>query len=144
MELSTADSNKWLTLVKARLESQKADDSTASDYQLLRPISQRQRRLIAAQMIEMVQRYEEGATVYELATEFGCHRTTVSTRLKKARVSLRLQSPTSEVIDLMANLYTSGLSSMEIGERLGYCANTVRNGLQRQGIQLRDTHGRIC
>ena len=90
----------------------------------------------------MVQRYEEGATVYELATEFGCHRTTVSARLKKAGVSLRLQSPTSEVINLMANLYTSGLSSVEVGERLGYCANTVRKSLQGQGIQLRDTHGR--
>jgi hypothetical protein len=78
VELSTADSNKWLTLLKSRLEGQKLDDSTASDYQLLGPISQRQRRLTEAQVIEMIARYEEGATVYELATEFGCHRTTVS------------------------------------------------------------------
>jgi lambda repressor-like predicted transcriptional regulator len=140
VDLSTADSNKWLTLLKARSECQKPGDS--SDYQLLGSIRQRQRRLTAAQVIEMVERYEEGATVYELSTEFGCHRTTVSARLKNAGVSLRLQSPTSDVIDLMAKLYASGLSSIEIGERLGYCANTVRNGLQGKGIQLRDTHGR--
>ena len=91
----------------------------------------------------MVERYKAGATVYELAAEFSCHRTTVSARLKKARVSLRLQSQTFEVVELMANLYTSGLPSIEIGERLGFSANTVRDGLQRQGIQLRDTHGRI-
>ena len=142
VDLSTADSNKWLTLLKARSEGQKRGDSTVSDYQLLGSIRQRQRRLTAAQVIEIVERYEEGATVYELSTEFGCHRTTVSARLKNAGVSLRLQSPTSDVIDLMAKLYASGLSSIEIGERLGYCANTVRNGLQGKGIQLRDTHGR--
>lgn len=95
-----------------------------------------------AQVIEMVARYERGATVYELATEFGCHRTTVSARLKKAGVSLRLKSPTPDGIDLMAKLYASGLSSVEVGERLGYCANTVRNSLQGKGIRLRDTHGR--
>jgi len=82
--------------------------------------------------------------VYELAAEFSCRRTTVSARLKKVGVSLRLQSQTFEVVELMANLYTSGLSSIEIGEQLGFSANTVRNGLQRRGIQLRDTHGRIC
>jgi DNA-directed RNA polymerase specialized sigma24 family protein len=114
----------------------------ASDYQLLGSIRQQQRRLTVAQVVKMVERYKEGATVYELSAEFGCHRTTVSARLKKAGVSLRLQRPTSEAIDLMATLYGSGLSSVEIGERLGYCANTVRNGLQGKGIQLRDTHGR--
>ncbi len=82
--------------------------------------------------------------MYELAAQFSCRRTTVSARLKKAGVSLRIQSSTSEVAELMANLYTSGLSSIEIGKQLGFSANTVRNGLQRQGIQLRHTHGRIC
>jgi lambda repressor-like predicted transcriptional regulator len=142
VDLSTADSNKWLTLLKARLEGQRLGNSMTSDYQLLGSIRQRQRRLTAAQVVKMVERYREGATVYELSTEFGCHRTTVSARLKKEGVSLRLQPPASDAIDLMAKLYASGLSSAEIGERLGYCANTVRNGLQGKGMGLRDTHGR--
>ena len=89
----------------------------------------------------MAQRYEDGATVYELATEFGCHRTTVSARLKKVGVSLRLVSPTSSAVKLMAKLYTSGLSSIEVGKQLGFSANTVRSSLIGQGITLRDTHG---
>lgn len=52
-------------------------------------------------MSKMVPRYQEGATVYELAVEFDCHRTTVSARLKKAGVSLRLQSPKLEDVDSM-------------------------------------------
>ena len=42
----------------------------------------------------MAAKYEAGATVYELAAEFDCHRTTVAERLKKAGIEMRLQSPT--------------------------------------------------
>jgi hypothetical protein len=124
------------------LEGQTPDNHTSSDYQLLGPISQRQRRLTEAQVIEMAARYQEGATVYELATEFGCNRTTVAARLKKAGIAMRGQSPTSEAIDSMVRLYASGLSHLEVGKQIGFCANTVRNCLQGRRIQARDTHGR--
>ena len=131
MDLSTADSNKWLTLLKARLEGQKRGDSTVSDYQLLGPIRQRQRRLNEAQVAEMTTKYNAGATVYELATEFGCHRATVAERLKKAGVVMRLQSPEVAAIDSMERLYRSGLLYPEIGRQLGYSANTVRKYLRK-------------
>jgi lambda repressor-like predicted transcriptional regulator len=140
--LSTADSNKWLLLVEDRLERQTPEDHTSSDYQLLGPISQRQRRLTEAQVIQMAARYEEGATVYELAAEFDCHRTTVAARLKKAGIAMRSQSPTSEDIDTMMHLYAAGHSLLEVGKQLGYSANTVRSCLQEQRIHARDTHGR--
>jgi transposase-like protein len=130
--LSTADSNKWLTLVRASLVGQKTRDSTASDYQLLGSIRQPQRRLTKAQVAEMAAKYKTGATVYELADQFGCHRATVAERLKKAGVVLRGQSPTSEAIDSMTNLIASGLSPQAVGEQLGFCANTVRNCLRER------------
>ena len=55
--------------------------------------------------------------MYELAAEFGCHRTTVAERLKKAGISMRGQSPTPEVIDSMVRFYASGLSLVEVGEQ---------------------------
>jgi transposase-like protein len=91
-------------------------------------------------VIEMVARYKGGATVYELAAEFGCNRATVATRLKKAGVSMRLQSPKSEAIDSMVRLYASGLSLLEVGKQLGFCANTVRNCLRGRRVRVRDTH----
>jgi DNA-directed RNA polymerase specialized sigma24 family protein len=108
--LSTADSNKWLLLKEGHLEKQTPEVITFSDYQLLGSIRQRQRRLTEAQTVEMAAKYEEGATVYELAAEFGCHRATVAERLKKAGIVMRGQSPTSEAIDSMAHLYATGLS----------------------------------
>ena len=90
----------------------------------------------------MVARYVGGATVYELAAEFGCHRATVAARLKKTGIVMRGQSPTSETVDSMVRLYVSGLSLQEVGMQVGFCANTVRYCLRVRRIQVRDTHGR--
>jgi hypothetical protein len=98
VDLSTPDSNKWLTPLKARSEGQKQGDSTASDDQLLGSLRQRQRRLTDAHVTETAEKYQRGATVYELAAEYGCHRTTVAERLKKAGIAMRGQSPTPGVI----------------------------------------------
>ena len=110
MALSTADSNKWLLLKEGHLEKQAPEVITSSDYRLNGSIRQRQRRLTAAQVAEMALKYDAGATVYELAAEFGCHRATVAERLKKAGIMMRGQSPNPEEIDSMARLVASGLS----------------------------------
>ncbi len=85
-------------------------------------------------MKKMVARYKGGATVYELAAEFGCHRTTVAERLKKLEIVMRGQSPTPEAVDSMVRLHSSGLSPLEVGKQLGFCANTVRNCLRGRRI----------
>jgi lambda repressor-like predicted transcriptional regulator len=128
--LSTADSNKWLLLKEGHLEKKAPEVITSSDYRLNGSIRQRQRRLTEAEAVEMAAKCQAGATVYELAAEFDCHRTTVAARLKNAGITLRYQSPTSEDIDSMARLYESGLSLIEVGRKLGFCANTVRTCLQ--------------
>ena len=141
---STADSNKWSHLIESVFESPilTSDSRTTLDYQLVGPIRQRQRRLTRGHTLELVDRYESGATVYELAKEFRCSRQTVSERLKKAGVTMRHQSPTPEVVDAMVRLYLSELSLVEVGKQLGFCANSVASCLRKRGIQVRDTHGR--
>jgi len=46
------------------LERQTPEVITSSEYQLLGPIRQRQRRLTGAQAVEMAAKYEAGASVY--------------------------------------------------------------------------------
>jgi hypothetical protein len=91
--LSTADSNKWLLLKEGHLEKQAPKVITSSDCRLHGSIRQRQRRLTESQVVEMAAKYEAGATVYEPAAEFGCHRTIVAERLKRAGIATRLHSP---------------------------------------------------
>ena len=130
--LSTADSNKWFLLKEGHMARQSPEVITSSDHQLLGPLRQRQRRLTGAQIVEMAAKYQSGATVYALAAEFGCHRTTVSARLKKAGATLRLQSPKAEDIDVMVKFYESGLSPKEVAEKVGFCANTVRASIKER------------
>ena len=141
MALSTADTNKWATLLEKRQLTSNSE-ATPVDYEPTGPILQRQRRLTDSQALMLRDRYNEGATVYELATEFGIRRATVSDRLKKVGVLMRCQSPGSELINSMAGLYESGLSLAEVGTRTGNLPGTVCRYLLINGVQMRDSHGR--
>ncbi len=139
--LSTADTNKWSTLLEKRHRPSDLE-ATNFDYGRTGPMRQRQRRLTEPQVEQLAVRYNEGATVYELAEEFGIRRATVSERLKKAGVTMRCQPPGSELINSMVGLYASGLSLAEVGDRVGTSPGTVRRYLRIHGVQMRDSHGR--
>lgn len=87
-------------------------------------------------------RYAEGATVYELADEFGIERRTVAVRLKAAGVVMRRQAPIAEQVAEMVRLNESGLSLERVGERTGLSTKTVLNHLRAEGVRTRDSHGR--
>ena len=99
-------------------------------------------RLTDAQIVRLVERYRAGATVYDLAPEFGIDRRTVSAQLKRQGIRLRLHSPTAADVDQMVLLYQSGLSLAKVGLHTGFVARTVQRSLWSRGLQLRDTHGR--
>ena len=90
----------------------------------------------------MADKYQAGATVYQLAQEFGISRHTVSGRLKKVGAKMRGRSPDNELIDSMVGLYESGYSLAAVGNRVGTSPGTVRHYLITRGVQTRDSHGR--
>jgi DNA-binding CsgD family transcriptional regulator len=139
--LSSADTNKWSSLLEKRDQTPKPE-STNFDYERTGPILQRQRRLTDTQALLLGNRYSEGVTVYELAKEFGISRHTVSGRLKKTGIAMHQRSPKSELIDEMVGLYESGLSLAAVGDRLGTSPGTVRRYLLIGGVQMRDSHVR--
>jgi len=141
--LSTADTNKWSSLLK-RGDPTPKPEVTSVDYERTGPILQRQRRLTEAQVSMLADRYRGGATVYQLAKEFSISRHTVSERLKKGGVTMRGQSPGCELIDSMVGLYESGLSLAKVGNRSGISPGTVRHYLLTRGILMRDSHGQKC
>ena len=90
----------------------------------------------------MANKYQAGATVYQLAKEFGICRSAVSGRIKKLKIPMRGQPPNSEIIDSMVSLYLSGLSLAAVAQKLVTSPGTVHNHLRGRGIQMRDSHGR--
>lgn len=99
-------------------------------------------RLNDHQVARLVERYESGATDYELAREFGISRGTVSTRLKTAGVQLRLAPITKQQLQTAIELYSRGWSFARIGEHLGKDPTGIWRAFKLAGIPRRDTHGR--
>ena len=141
MSCSTADTNNWSTLLN-RGEPTLKPEITSFDHERTGPTRQRQRRLTAAQVAEMALKYDAGATVYELAAEFGCHRATLAERLKKAGVKMHLKSPPDATIDEMPRLYELGLSLATIGKQLCASPQTVRRYVNGRGIPIRTARSR--
>ena len=105
-------------------------------------IRQRQRRLNPDEVEQIAERYNAGATVYELAAEFGCRQATIAERLKLAGVTMRHQTTTTEQVDEIVRLHESGLSMVKVAEQVGVSARTVFNYLQQKGVATRDPNGR--
>jgi DNA-binding CsgD family transcriptional regulator len=143
--LSTADANKWASLMAREAWAPRSGATTplsAPVCQEVRELRHQQRKLTKSQTERLVARYHEGATVYQLADEFRIQRQTVSKQLKKLGVSMRLQRPSDEVIAEMVRLYLSGMSLVTVGSQLRLSSGTVLRYIREQGIQTRDTHGR--
>ncbi|MDZ5144155.1 helix-turn-helix domain-containing protein [Microbacterium testaceum] len=101
-----------------------------------------QPRLTDEQVHRIAEGYSVGKTVYELATEFNCHRVTISAVLKRRGIAIRRTSPTNEQVAEMVRLYESGLSLARVGKRFDIHASTVMTQLRKAGIQTRDANWR--
>ena len=102
----------------------------------------RAKRLNGTQLACLVDQYESGATVYELALEFAIDRRTVSIHLKQQGVIMRLQPPAEETVDEIVRLYESGLSMTKVGQQVGVSADSVLNYLRKRRVETRGPQGR--
>ncbi len=107
-----------------------------------RPVVKRAKWLNATELTQLVAGYQAGATVYELADQFGVNRNTVAKHLKAQGVRLRLSSLTEDELARAIELYATGLSTAKVGAKLGRDHSTIWQALKGAGVQLRDSHGR--
>jgi len=114
-------------------------DVLTSSVALDPPSAQRQhqRRLIPAEIAQLVAEYQNGHDMQVLARTWGLHRTTVAAHLQRAGVVLRRQGLSPAQTTQAIALYIEGWSCQRLGERFGCSAETVRQDLMRQGVQLR-------
>lgn len=114
------------------------------DSRPARPVvRQRQVRLDAGQVDDLVAGYEAGGTILELADQFGVVRTTVITHLDRRQIARRhLAGMSPDQVRQAAGLYQAGSSLASIGEALGFSPGTVRRYLAGAGVATRPRRGR--
>jgi len=111
--------SKVITYLAARNSSGPAAPSPAEPAG--RPgLRQHQKTLTAEEIEQIIARYQWGATMMELARQYGCHRTTVTKKLVDTGVEIREKTPTEKQMEEMERLYTSGLSLVRVGEQVGF------------------------
>ena len=100
------------------------------------------RKLSDDEIADLVRRYRDGASTYELAERFGVHRVTVSAHLHRQGAKMRGTSLTAEQVDQEVRLYQDGWSTARIGRHLDFNGDTVWLALRARGVRMRDSHGR--
>lgn len=116
--------------------------TTTGDFCPALPVTrQQQRRLTAAEQVEVAQRYQAGAQMKDLAVDFGTHRTTIAQCLRRLAVPIRRQGLQIEDVPEAARLYLDGWSLSRLGEKFGCDHSDVRNKLVAHGVPMRPRPG---
>jgi predicted transcriptional regulator len=98
------------------------------------------RRLLVGHEAELVDAYEAGATVEELAELHGCSVITVRMVLDGEGVTLRARGPRSPLEGREAELaadYEAGATVRDLAERYGANQRTIRKVLAEWGVTMR-------
>jgi transposase-like protein len=106
------------------------------------PLPARVRKLLASEVAQIINDYQQGATVGQLAKTFNVDRNTIGRILQKTGVPQHPRGLTDGQITEAVQLYKTGISLARIGSRFGVDAHTVRRRLIERGVAMRDIHGR--
>lgn len=99
---------------------------------------QRQVRLSAERVDELVQLYRSGASKAELARVFGINETTVRAHLRRRAIEHRPRRTLhGELLEQASELYAAGWSLRSIGSELGVSREAVKSGLVAADVDLR-------
>lgn len=104
-----------------------------------------QRQKIATKRNEpmIVQMYERGQGILNIAIALGVNRSVVRRVLRERNVPLRGPALPNHRAHEVRRLYDSGLSVAALAARLGVGKNTLLRFMQHNGIATRDKHGRV-
>ncbi len=121
--------------------ARKARSGQRSDSIRQQPL-RRARRLIDAELAELVAGYQAGVQANEMARRFQIHRHTVAELLDRLGVQRRRRGLTSDQVARACRLYRDGWSLATIGDEFGVTANTVRRYLLMAGVVMRSANHR--
>ena len=106
-------------------------------------VPRRPAKVAAIDIDTLLVRHRDGLTLRQLAVEFGTHRTTISDLLRSVGVETNRFVVPRATVDQIIRMYRDGASCITIGKQIGRTKSTVRGILVRNGVQMRDSHGRV-
>jgi predicted transcriptional regulator len=86
---------------------------------------------------QVIAGYQSGATVYELANQYGIDRKTVSRILHRHNIPMRRTGLLPHQVDQATRLHQNGWSTAQIAEQLDSTQRTVQRRLAERGITTR-------
>lgn len=90
---------------------------------------------VSRQIIEL---YSASSSTYELAAEFGCHRSTINRTLKKAGIVVSHKASKREgLVEHILELYAGFMRPVDIGKELGVSESTVRRILHENNVRIK-------
>ncbi len=134
-------SNSRSPLSRALTHYRKLDLSGPTRLRKQRMLPKKAMRLTPLQLTSLVQDYQSGASVYQLAKRFQVDRRTVSRKLHQQGIAMRFQPPSDALADEMIRLYGMGLTLAGVGSQVGYSVTTVRKVLVNSGVAIRGRWG---
>jgi len=144
--LSAADSQKYEALLgfirdhHATEVDEPVVEGSEENYEVSTARKQSQHRLSSEEIEQIISEFHTGKTTLELATAFGCSRTTISRHLHNAGLSAREKRFSEEQLYEMQLLYEAGLSLDKVGERFGTTGTTATKYLREREVHIRDRH----
>ena len=102
-----------------------------------------QRRLSPTDIDDLIEAYRAGATINQLAVQFGIHRTTIAGHLDRHGVPRHSKQTAwdDEILTQASELYATGLSLADVAHHFGIDAQTVANRFRRAGVAVRHRRG---
>ena len=102
----------------------------------------RARRLDISEVQQLIENYEAGSTVYELAAEFDIARNTVCRLLHRHDIPMRRRGLSTEQVAHAGQLYTDGTPTAELANTFNVDERTLCRALRKHGLTLRGPQGR--
>ena len=101
-------------------------------------IRQKQKTLSDMEVQTVCKRYQSGDSVYKLAKDIECHRSTISAVLKRNGIEVtHLASKKPELVRKVIELYSEMKTPREVGAIVGINEGTVRSILHDNSIYIR-------
>ena len=109
-------------------------DTSYDPDSTVKALKQQQKSLSEAEILEVIKKYKAGASTYDLAEEFGCHRATISATLKRNGVHVTCRKVD---IPVAIKMYESGKTTTEIAKLFDTDGSAISRTLRQNGVKMR-------